>query len=108
MPAWIDPGYCFKARDNEGRLHEIVLPVTPASWPVPGHGLRPTIHDWRYRTKHSRGWPDLGLRSLDTRVGIYQVTQRVMEGRIPGVCLCRDGGLRRLGDGQKLLWYWNP
>ena len=50
----------------------------------------------------------LGLRSLDTRVGIYQVTQRVMEGRIPGVCLCRDGGLRRLGDGQKLLWYWNP
>jgi len=52
--------------------------------------------------------PGLGLRSLDTRVGIYQVTQRVMEGRIPGVCLCRDGGLRRLGDGQKLLWYWNP
>ena len=50
----------------------------------------------------------LGLRSLDTRVGIYQVTQRVMEGRIAGVCLCRDGGLRRLGDGQKLLWYWNP
>jgi hypothetical protein len=31
-----------------------------------------------------------------------------MEGQIPGVCLCRSGGLGRLSDGQQPLWYWNP
>jgi hypothetical protein len=48
-----------------------------------------------------------GLRSLDTRPGIWLLVQRVMQGQIPGVCLGRSGGFGRLSDGQKLLWYWN-
>jgi transposase len=51
---------------------------------------------------------DPGLRSLDTRLGIYDLVQWVMEGQIPGVCLCRDRDLGRLGDSQQLLGYWNP
>jgi hypothetical protein len=47
-------------------------------------------------------------RSLDTRPGIFELPQRVMEERISGVCLCRGGGFGRLSDGQELLWYWNP
>jgi hypothetical protein len=51
---------------------------------------------------------DRHSRSLDTCLGIFELPQRVMEERIPGVCLCRGVGFGRLSDGQELLGYWNP
>ena len=60
----------------------------------------PQMHEDRASHRHSR--------SLDTRPGIYELVQGVVEERIPGVCLGHGGGFGRLSDGQELLGYWNP
>jgi hypothetical protein len=70
--------------------------------------VNPGFEVWLRRESIREIALDPGLRSLDTRLGIHQFFQRFMEGQIPGVCLCRDGGPGRLSDGQQSLWYWNP